>query len=60
MDLVSHPYYIVLDIIKGEIHAKKRKKKTSIINVYKEKSIFDKIQSKKQDKPFKIYYCGLL
>ena len=26
-DLVSHLYYIVLDIMKGEIHAKGRKKK---------------------------------
>lgn len=34
MNLVSHPYCIVLDIIQGEIYAKRQKKKSRIVNVY--------------------------
>lgn len=33
-NLVSHPYYIILDLIKEEIHTKRWKKKTRIVNSY--------------------------
>ena len=36
-NLVSHPYSMVLDITKGEIHAKEQKRKTKIVNIYDNK-----------------------
>ena len=36
-NLVSYRYYMVLDITEGEIHAKGRKRKTRIVNVYDNK-----------------------
>lgn len=36
-DLVSHPYGMVLDITKGQIHTKGRRRKTRIVNIYDNK-----------------------
>lgn len=36
-DLVSHPYDMVLDITKKEIHNKEKKRKTRIVNIYDNK-----------------------
>lgn len=37
MDLISHLYYIVLDITKEEIHIKRQQKKIKIVNIYDNK-----------------------
>lgn len=36
-DLVSHPYGMILDITKGQIHIKEQKRKTWIVNIYDNK-----------------------